>query len=177
MAETKQHRFLGRPISPTNTRRLHNFKANRRGYWSFWIFGVIFILTLFAEVIANDRPIFVWYDGKPHVPVFVAYNETEFGGEFELEADYTDEFVQELIEEKGWMIWPPVPYSHQRLAYDLEGAAPTAPDSKHWLGTDDQGRDVVASLIHGFRISVLFGLTLTFFSSIIGVANRPPSVV
>jgi len=157
-------------LSPLNRRRLANFKANRRGYWSFWIFLLVFLLSLFAEVIANDKPLLVRYDGDFYVPVFKSYPETVFGGEFDLEADYTDPYIQELIDAKGWMIWPLVPYSYDTIVYDLPAPPPTPPTARHWLGTDDQGRDVTARLIYGFRISVLFGLLLTIFSSVIGVA-------
>ncbi len=158
-------------LSEINKRRLETFKRNRRGYWSFWIFLVLFALSLCAELIANDKPILVNFDGKMHFPIFKVYPETVFGGDFEVEADYKDEFVQELIEEKGNMIWPPIRFSHDTVDFNLSSSAPTAPEKRHLLGTDDQGRDVVARVIYGFRISVLFGLLLTFFSSIIGVAS------
>lgn len=158
-------------LSPLNRRRFANFKANRRGWWSFWVFAALFVVTLFAEVIANDKPIFVLYDGKPHMPVFVEYPETHFGGDFETEADYRDPEVVRLIAEKGgFMIWPPVRFSYQTINRNLPVPAPAPPSAENWLGTDDQGRDVVARLIYGFRISVLFGLTLTILSSIVGVA-------
>jgi microcin C transport system permease protein len=157
-------------LSPLNRRRLDNFRANRRGYWSFWIFLAIFTLALFAEFIANDRPLLVKFDGAYYVPVFVDYPETVFGGEFPTGAEYRDPYVAELIEAKGWMVWPPVRYSFDTINYDLPQPAPAPPSLENWLGTDDQGRDVVARMIYGFRISVLFGLTLTLFSSIIGVA-------
>lgn len=166
----KPDRFLGKKITPITRRRINNFKANRRGYWSFWIFLVLFVASLFAEFIANEKPILVVYDGGIYTPIFKAYPETTFGGEFELEADYRDPFVQELIEEKGWMVWPIIRYNHRTVAWDLPQPAPSPPDTEHWLGTDDQARDVSARLIYGFRISVLFGLTLTIFSTIVGVA-------
>lgn len=157
-------------LSQLNQRRLETFKRNRRGYWSFWIFIVLFVLSLGAELIANDKPILVQYDGKMHFPVFKVYPETVFGGDFEAEADYTDEFVQELINEKGSMIWPPVRFSYDTVDFDPGGSAPTPPDRRHLLGTDDQSRDVLARVIYGFRISVLFGLLLTVFASVIGIA-------
>lgn len=158
-------------LSPLNRRRLASFKANRRGWWSLWIFAALFVVTLFAEVIANNKPIFVLYDGKPHMPIFVAYPETAFGGDFETEADYRDPEVVRLIAEKdGFMVWPPVRFSYQTINRNLPVPAPAPPSAENWLGTDDQGRDVVARLIYGFRISVLFGLTLTILSSIVGVA-------
>jgi len=162
--------FLGIRITPITRRRLQNFRANTRGFWSMWIFLVLFVVSLFAELIANDKPLLVRFDGSFYAPVFVAYPETAFGGEFETEADYRDPFVQELIEEKGWMVWPPIPFSYRTINYDLPVPAPAPPSADNWLGTDDQGRDVTARLIYGFRISVLFGLVLTVFSSVIGIA-------
>lgn len=162
--------LLGVELSPMNQRRLQNFKANRRGYWSLWIFLALFLVTLFAEFVANDKPLLVYYDGGIHVPVFKAYPETTFGGEFETEADYRDPYVDALIDDKGWMIWPLVRYNHRTVAWDLATPAPSPPDSEHWLGTDDQARDVLARVIYGFRISVLFGFTLTIISAIVGVA-------
>jgi microcin C transport system permease protein len=156
-------------LSPLNQRRIANFRANRRGFWSLWIFMVLFLLTLFAELIANERPVLVRYDGGFYMPVFKSYPETTFGGEFETEADYRDSFVQEQIAAKGWMIWPPIRFSHNTINLNLSQPAPAPPSRDNWLGTDDQGRDVMARLIYGFRISVLFGLTLTVISSIIGV--------
>ena len=157
-------------MTPINQRRLENFKANRRGYISFWLFMILFVVTLFAEIISNDKPLLVQYDGGYYVPVFISYPETTFGGDFETEAEYSDPEVIELIEDKGWVVWPLIPYSFGTIVYDLPSPAPSPPSAQNWLGTDDQGRDVVARLIYGFRISVLFGLILTFFSSIIGVA-------
>ncbi len=156
-------------LSPLNRRRLRNFRANRRGYYSLWIFLAIFAMSLCAEIIANDKPLLVVYDGKPYFPVVTSYAETTFGGEFPTEADYRDPYVAGLINEKGWIIWPPIPYSYQTINYDLPVPAPSPPSTENWLGTDDQGRDVMARLIYGFRISVLFGLTLTLASSVIGV--------
>ncbi|MDE1172405.1 MAG: ABC transporter permease [Parvibaculaceae bacterium] len=158
-------------ISPLNRRRWRNFKANRRGYWSLWIFLVLFFITLFAEFIANDKPLLVRYDGGFYMPVFVSYPETAFGGEFQTEADYRDPYVKELIGKKGgYIVWPLIPFSYSTINLNLDTPAPSPPSPVNWLGTDDQGRDVLARMIYGFRISVLFGLVLTFFSSIIGVA-------
>lgn len=157
-------------MSPINQRRWEQFCANRRGYWSLWIFLVLFVVSLFAEFLANDKPLLVRFDGAFYVPVLAEYPETEFGGEFATEADYKDDYVRDLIEAKGWMIWPPVRYSYDTINYDLPTPAPSAPTGENWLGTDDQGRDVVARVIYGFRISVLFSLTLTIVSSIVGVA-------
>lgn len=157
-------------LSPINARRWRNFRNNRRGYWSLWIFSILFVLSLFAELIANDAPLMVKYDGGYYFPVLKAYPETTFGGDFETEAKYRDQFVADLIREKdGWMVWPPVRYSYRTINYDLGRPAPAPPTRENWLGTDDQGRDVLARLIYGFRISVLFGLVLTALSSVIGV--------
>ncbi len=157
-------------LSPINQRRLENFRANRRGYWSMIIFLGLFLLSLFAEVIANDKPLLISYKGEYFTPFLKEYPETAFGGDFETEADYRDPFVSELIEEEGgWMIWPPIRYSYTTINYDLKTPAPSPPDRENWLGTDDQGRDVLARVIYGYRISVAFGLILTILSSIIGV--------
>ena len=161
---------LGERISPINHRRLDNFRANRRGYWSLWIFLFLFLISLFAEFLANDKPIFIQYDGHFFFPILVSYPETIFGGDFETEAEYSDPEVQNLIGKKGWSIWPLIPYSYDTVIWDLPTPAPSPPTTQNWLGTDDQGRDVVARLIYGFRISIMFGLLLTLLSSVIGVA-------
>jgi microcin C transport system permease protein len=181
-------------LSPLNQRRWQTFKAHRRGYWSLWIFLILFVISLFAEFIANDRPLLIKYDDHYYLPVFHSYPETAFGGIFETEAVYRDPAVKEMIAQKdGWIVWPPIPFSYDTPNKTPPMAFPVKPtwmltkeDCKlaveqgfhpcndqlewNWLGTDDQGRDVVARVIYGFRISVLFGLVLTFFSSIIGVA-------
>ena len=185
---------LGIELSPINVRRWRNFKANRRGYSSLWIFLALFVVTLFAEFIANDKPLYLRYDGKSYFPVFFNYPETTFGGDFETAADYRDSYLQKLIAEKdGFMVWPPIHYSYNTHNLDLPTPAPSKPTwmlteaeckavverkglnrcgdlEYNWLGTDDQGRDVLARLIYGFRVSVLFGLILTIVSSVIGVA-------
>ena len=157
-------------MSPLTRRRLHNFRANRRGYWSLWIFLVLFGISLFAELIANDRPLVVRFEGRFYFPVFATYPETAFGGVFPTEADYRDPAVAKLITAKGWMIWPPIRFRYDTVNVNLTVPAPAPPSRDDWLGTDDQGRDLCARLIYGFRISVLFGLTLTVLSSVIGVA-------
>lgn len=157
-------------LSPLGRRRLANFKANRRGYVSLAVFGVLFGITLLAELIANDRPLLVRYDGAFYTPFLVEYPETIFGGIFETEAVYTDPAVEELIAEKGWAVWPPIPFRYDTIIRDLPGPAPSPPDRRNWLGTDDQARDVLARVIYGIRISVLFGLALTIGSSIVGIA-------
>ena len=179
-------------LSPINERRLANFRANRRGYWSFWIFAILFVVTLFAEFIANDRPLIVHYKGEWLTPVFVDYPEEKFGG-FLARTDYRDPVIRAEIAENGWALWPLVRYSYRTHNLDLPTPAPSPPtwmlsDEQcrpvaqrlggtgcrdlewNWLGTDDQGRDVLARLIYGFRISVLFGLILAVVSSVIGVA-------
>ncbi|MBI1244831.1 MAG: ABC transporter permease subunit [Alphaproteobacteria bacterium] len=157
-------------LSELNRRRLANFRANRRGWWSLWIFLTLFTISLAAEIVANDRPILVRFDGAFYTPFAKAYPETAFGGEFETEADYRDPHVADLINAKGWMVWPPIRFSYRTVNLDLPVPAPSPPTADNWLGTDDQGRDVVARLLYGFRISVLFGMTLTVLSSIVGVA-------
>jgi microcin C transport system permease protein len=180
-------------LSPLQRRRWDVFKANRRGWWCLWIFLALFGISLFAEFIANDKPILVRYEGQTYWPIFRAHPETAFGGIFETEADYRDPVVKEMIEKNGWMLWPPIRFSYNTQNKNPPMAFPVKPtwlltdeDCRlavergfhpcdktlewNWLGTDDQGRDVVARIIYGFRISVLFGLVLTIFSSIIGVA-------
>ena len=157
-------------LSPLTRRRLESFRSNRRGYWSLWLFLILFVFTLFAELVANDKPFLLYFKGEFYSPVFNAYPESAFGGEFETEADYRDPYVANLIGRDGWMLWPLIRYNHRTVAWDLPSPAPSAPDAEHWLGTDDQARDVVARLIYGFRISVLFGFSLTIISAIIGVA-------
>ncbi len=164
-----QDTFLGFRITPLNRRRIENFKANKRGYWSFWIFIVIFVLSLFAELIANDKPLLIYFEGAFYSPVVTVYPETAFGGDFETEADYSDPYLIELIKKGGWMIKPIIPYSFDTHVTNLPGPAPFEPTAQNWLGTDDQARDVLARMIYGFRISVLFGLVLTVLSSIIGI--------
>ena len=156
-------------LSPLARRRWRNFRANRRGWFSLWFFLLLFVMSLFAEFIANDKPLIVFFDGELYLPITTVFPETTFGGEFETEADYRDPFVIELITGKGWMLWPPIRYSYDTINYDLPVPAPAPPSRENWLGTDDQGRDVAARLIYGFRISVLFGLVLTLASSVIGV--------
>ena len=183
----------GFEFSPLNARRWRNFKANRRGYVSLWIFLALFIITLFAEFIANDRPLFIHFDGKNYFPVFVTYPDTEFGDTLGTAADYRDPYLQRFLEEhNATVIWPPIRFSYRTINDRPPSAFPSKPTwllnqhdcdfavkngytpcgslEMNWLGTDDQGRDVLARLIYGFRISVLFGLILTIVSSIIGIA-------
>ena len=186
-----ERRFV---LSALNQRRWQTFKAHKRGYWSLWIFLVLFVISLFAEFIANDKPLLVKFDGQYYFPVFKSYPETAFGGIFETEAVYRDPAVKEMIADKsGWILWPPIPFSYDTPNKNPPMAFPVKPTwmltkedceaaikggfhpcndelEWNWLGTDDQGRDVIARVIYGFRISVLFGLVLTFFASIVGVA-------
>ncbi len=179
-------------LSPLNQRRWQNFKANRRGYWSFWIFLVLFVLSLGSEFIANDKPVLAYYKGEVLVPVLVDYPEEKFGG-FYAVTDYRDPVISDEIEANGWMIWPPIRYSYRTVNNDIPEAAPAKPSwlydkefrcqryplgvddpnctigNWNWLGTDDQTRDVLARVIYGFRVSVLFGLILTGASAVIGV--------
>ncbi|APO65867.1 ABC transporter permease protein [Rhizobium gallicum] len=179
-------------LSPTNIRRWRNFKANRRGYWSFWLFMVLFVLTLFSEFIANDKPIIASYKGEILFPVLVDYPEEKFGG-FLAETDYRSDVIADEIKANGWMIWPPIHYSYRSVNSNIPHSAPTPPfwlmskeercsgypqgvndpncnyGNLNWLGTDDQARDVLARIIYGFRVSVLFGLVLTICSAIVGV--------
>jgi microcin C transport system permease protein len=182
-------------LIPINQRRLTNFKANKRGYWSFWIFLFFFVLSLFSELIANDKPLLVVYKGEILLPILHDYPEEKFGG-FLAQTDYRDKVIAKEIDEHGFMLWPPVRYSYRTINRQLPVPAPSPPTwmlseaqcraavlriykkpdgtcrdiEWNWLGTDDQGRDVLARLLYGFRLSVLFGLTLAAISSVIGVA-------
>jgi microcin C transport system permease protein len=183
-------------LSPLNQRRWNNFKRNRRAFWSLIIFCVLFGMSLFAEFIANDKPILVQYRGEYYTPIFNFYAETEFGGDFRTEAAYRDPEVQclirtggleecfddpegliEQVEEgfvpdgdfyKGWSIWPPIPYDYQ-TPVDRPGAAPLPPNEQNWLGTDDTKRDVMARVIYGFRLSIVFTLIVTVLASVVGI--------
>lgn len=151
-------------------KRLERFKANKRGYYSFIIFTILFFVTLFAELIANDKPILVRYDGAFYYPIMKFYPETTFGGDFETEADFSDPFVRDLIADSGgYIINPLIPFSYHTIDKYETRPAPAAPSSRHWLGTDDRQRDVLARSIYGFRISILFGFLLTIFASLIGI--------
>ena len=158
-------------MNPITRRRIAVFRRNRRGLFSLWIFGTLFVLSLFAEFIANDRPLLIRYDGNWFVPVFADYSEDAFGPDFlPIEADYTDPELARTIAGKGWMIWPMIPFSYNTVVKNLASPAPSPPSLRDWLGTDDQARDVMARVIYGFRLSVLFGFTLTAISSAVGVA-------
>jgi microcin C transport system permease protein len=157
-------------LTPLTRRRLAKFRANQRGFWSLWLFLVLFFISLLVEFIANDRPLMVYYENRLYFPVVKDYAETDFGGIFPSLANYRDPFLTELITAKGWMLWPPIRFSYNTVNYELPVPAPAPPSRENWLGTDDQGRDVLARLIYGFRISILFGLLLTLVTSLIGVA-------
>ncbi|MDE4132579.1 ABC transporter permease [Phaeobacter sp. QD34_3] len=184
-------------LSPLNQRRWNNFRRNSRAYWSFWIFSVLFVLSLFAEFIANDKPILVSYRGELYMPIFKFYPETAFGGDFRTEAVYKDPEVECLIQSggnldcfddpegileeidagsfsgeefhKGWTLWPPIPYSYNTTV-DRPGAAPLPPNGQNLLGTDDTKRDVLARVIHGFRLSIVFTLIVTGAATVVGIA-------
>jgi microcin C transport system permease protein len=159
-------------MSPINQRRIANFKANRRGYISMWIFMALFLLTLFAEFIANDRPLVAKVDGRWLFPVVMDYAEEDvLPGGLPIRMDWHDpELKQDIQDKGGWVVWPPIPYSYQTIVRDIGQPSPAPPSARNWLGTDDQSRDVMARVIYGFRISVLFGFALTIVSSAIGVA-------
>ena len=157
-------------LSPLSRRRLSIFRAHKRGYWSLLIFAALFTVCLFAEVVANDRPLLVRFDGALYAPVLRDYSEDTFGPEFlPVEADFSDPALRSAIEARGWIVWPPIPHRYDASVKDLGRPAPSPPDGRNLLGTDDQARDVLARVIYGFRISVLFGFTLTAVSSVIGI--------
>jgi microcin C transport system permease protein len=158
----------GQSLSPTR-RGWMRFRANRRGYRSLWIFGILFVLSLFAEMLSNAKPLAVSYDGELYFPLFQDYPETTFGGDFESNADYLDPYIRNRINDKGWLLLPPNQYRYDTINYFAEKPNPAPPSRSNWLGTDDRGRDVLARLIYGFRISVLFALALTIVSTIVGV--------
>ena len=157
-------------MSPIARRRWQAFRAHRRGFVSLLLLSLLITASLGAEWIANDRPLLLRYEGRFYFPVVETVPDTTFGGFLPTEADFHEPEVQAEIESRGWMVWPPIPWSWRTIARDLPGPPPTPPSAAHWLGTDDQGRDVAARLLYGFRVSVLFGLTLTLLSSLIGVA-------
>ena len=157
-------------LTPLARRQISRFRANRRASISLILFSFVFAFSFFAEVIANDRPLLIIYQGKIYWPVIFSYPETTFGGEFNLNTDYHDPYIAKRIAAEGLIIWPIVRFSYDSIDYDLPASPPTPPSAIHWLGTDDQGRDVFARLIHGYRFSILFGLVLTGLSTVIGIA-------
>lgn len=156
-------------MSPLIHARLQRFKDNKLGFGCLILFSIILILSLASELIANDKPLLVKYENILYVPVFKSYPETAFGGIFETEADYKDPVVQQLINDKGWAVWPLIPYSYQTPNLELAVPVPSAPTAQNWLGTDDQGRDVLARILYGLRVSLLFGFALTFASALLGI--------
>lgn len=156
-------------MSPLIHARLQRFKDNTLGFGCLILFSIILILSLASELIANDKPLLVKYENTLYVPVFKSYPETAFGGIFETEADYKDPVVQQLINDKGWAVWPLIPYSYQTPNLELAVPVPSAPTAQNWLGTDDQGRDVLARILYGLRVSLLFGFALTFASALLGI--------
>jgi microcin C transport system permease protein len=157
-------------ISPLGRRRLDAFKANRRGWWSLWLFVGLFVLCLCGELIANDKPLLVSYQGQMYYPILHEYQETDFGGQLPFEPDYTSQFVRDLIASKGgWMLFPPIPFGPQSVNWDLSAPSPSPPSAQNWLGTDEQARDVLARALYGARVSILFALLLTAISTLIGV--------
>ncbi|GEK72920.1 MULTISPECIES: ABC transporter permease [Halomonas] len=160
---------LSERFSPITRRRLAVFRGNPRARLSLWLFLAMFVISLGAELVANDRPLLVHYQGQWYAPLVVDYPDSEFGGFLPTPADYRDPYTREAIEADGWMLWPPIPFSYDTLDQDLDHPAPSPPDAHHWLGTDDQGRDVLARVIYGFRLSVVFALVLTAGSLALGV--------
>lgn len=156
-------------MSPIMQARVQRFKQNKLGFGCFIVFIIIFILSLAAELIANDKPLLIRYEQSLYLPVFKAYPETTFGGVFETEADYKDPVVQQLIADRGWAVWPLIEFSYQTPNLDLAVPVPSAPTAQNWLGTDDQGRDVLARILYGLRVSLLFGFALTFASAALGI--------
>lgn len=157
-------------LSPLARRRLSHFKRNKRGFYASIILAFLMVFSLFAPFIANEKPIVIYYDQHFYCPILTFYPETTFGGEFETEAVYRDAYVQDLINKKGWMLWPPIRFYYDTIHYDLPSPAPSPPSPENWLGTDDQGRDVLARLIYGLRISLAFGVILTVLSTLIGIS-------
>ncbi|WP_439650195.1 ABC transporter permease [Isoalcanivorax beigongshangi] len=157
-------------VSPVMRRQWAAFRANRRGYWALWLFALLAVLALGARFIANERPLLVQFQGDWYTPVLVSYPETTFGGFFDTEANYRDPVVQELINADGWMLWPLIRFDHTTINYDLQVPSPAPPSAENWLGTDNQGRDVLARILYGYRTSILFGLLLMAASAVIGIA-------
>lgn len=156
-------------LSPINRERWQRFKNNRRGYYSLWIFLGLFGVSLLADVVANRVPLMVQFQGQWFFPIVNEYSELDFGGDFDVAADYRDDYIAELINQSGWMLWPPIRFDYRAINYHLTTPAPSPPSADNWLGTDDLGRDVLARLIYGFRISVIFGLLLTLATSVVGI--------
>nr|WP_300308528.1 ABC transporter permease [Halomonas sp.] len=166
---TRSRLFTRSRLSPITRRRMNVFRQQRRAWWSLWLFAILFAISLGAELVANDKPLVIHYQQQWYFPLLQEYSDTEFGGFLPTPADYRDDFTREAIEEHGWALWPLIPFSYDTLDMHLDHPAPSPPDGTHWLGTDDQGRDVLARVIYGFRISMIFALALTAGSLILGV--------
>ncbi len=158
------------PLTPAQ-RSWRRFKANKRGYFSLWLFGILFSISLFAEVLSNDKPLLVYYQGAYYYPLWRTYPETAFGGDFDTEADYNDLYLKEKLQASGnWVWYAPNPYSYNSINYHSEQPNPAPPSADNFLGTDDRGRDVLARLLYGFRLSVLFAFVLTLIGTLVGIA-------
>ncbi|CCF81170.1 Oligopeptide transport system permease protein OppC (TC 3.A.1.5.1) [Helicobacter bizzozeronii CCUG 35545] len=151
------------------TRRWQAFRANKRAFWALVVFVVLFVLSLGAELWVNDKPLFIYKDHRAYFPIFKDYPESTFGGDFYTSTDYSDPYVKDHLLKNAFVIHPLIPYSYDTIIMDLQQPAPTPPSLKHWLGTDDQARDVLARLVYGYRISILFGLVLSLGSVVLGV--------
>ena len=156
-------------LSPVNQARWARFRHNRRGYLSLWLFMLLFLCSLGAELIANDRPLLVQYRGSLYVPALKNYSETTFGGPFATAADYQDPWLQKQLDDNGWVLWAPIRFGATTIDFATQTPFPSPPSTRNWLGTDANGGDVLARILYGTRISILFGLLLTFFSSVLGV--------
>ncbi|WP_019616734.1 ABC transporter permease [Psychromonas ossibalaenae] len=155
--------------NPIHEKRWQQFKRNRRGFWSLWIFSGLFLLSLLGELWVNDKPVMISYQDQWYFPVIQDVPENKLGGDFDISTDYHDAYMVKQIEKEGWILWPLIPFYYDSINYELTESAPSPPNHINYLGTDDQGRDVAARLVYGFRISVFFALALTLCSSIIGV--------
>lgn len=156
-------------LSPVNQARWQRFRQNRRGYWSLWILAVLFICCLCAELLANERPLLLHYQHRWYVPVLFDYSEQDFGGPLATRADYQDPWLKQRLEQDGWVLRTPIPFSDDTINYASSAPFPAPPSGLNWLGTDASGCDILARLLYGTRISLFFGLTLTFISSGIGI--------
>lgn len=156
-------------LNPINQARWQRFKTNRRGYWSMWIFLLVFIMSLGSELIANDKPLLLRYDQHWYTPFLVNYPETTFGGDFKTATDYQDPLIRSNIKQHGWAIWAPIRYSYNSINFATEVPFPSPPSAQHWLGTNENGNDILAQVLYGLRVSILFGLMLTVLSSVIGI--------
>lgn len=156
-------------LSKAHIEQIKAFKKNKRALISFYMFLILFVISLLSEFIANDKPLILKYQNSFYFPIFNTYQDKDFGGDFPTPADYKDPFIIKNIEQNGWMLMPIIPFSFNTVDYDINVPTPSAPDTKHWLGTDDEGRDIVARILYGFRLSVIFSFLLTLISSVIGI--------